>query len=247
MSVPPVHPHEPIVRIFSQPIHITNYICNWSKKFHYIYVETAKVACTTIKKVLQSAEVGDEFHQNEQLDVHDRENSPLIQPISDVDSFVDAINSDEYFRFSFVRNPFSRALSCYLDKFVYNEYERIRLSPMLGIDSSEPPAFYDFLRAVEKQEDQARDIHWASQTFLLRPNCIRYSFIGRFEFFQQQFGQVCQRLDFEKYNTITRNKHSTNARSRVLDFIGKKEIELIHKIYEFDFTNFGYGWSPDVI
>lgn len=239
---------ETIKDIFNQPVSLTNYLCNWSKSYKYIYMETPKVACTTIKRIIQQAEVeGILSYENVEV-VHDRDRSPMLSPKDDIDSFVRALVDNEYFIFCFVRNPFTRSLSCYLDKMVNTEFERRRLAPRLDLNPDTPPSFISFLEAVAEQSDEECDIHWASQTFLLRPNRIRYSFIGRFELFRQQFGMVCDRLKISEYaNDLSDTWHATNAYQKVRRYMGKKEVELIQKIYERDFRNFGYGWSPEII
>ena len=139
-------------KIFDQPPVLSNYICHWSKKHQYVYVETPKAACTTIKRVLQEAETGSELVYDKPGDVHNRLRSPLLSPTSDMAAFAAAMHDKDYFRFCFVRNPFIRILSCYLDKMVKNQFERKRLAPKLGIDPENPPSFNYFLHAVAEQQ-----------------------------------------------------------------------------------------------
>lgn len=234
--------------LFAQPASLTNYLCNWSERLRYVYVETPKVACTTIKLVLQQAEAFGEMSYERPGDVHNRQLSPLLAPSDNVKSFVSATKSEDYFRFCFVRNPYTRVLSCYLDKMVKTEFERKRLAPKLGLDPEEVPSFKTFLQRVSQQSDDEYDIHWAPQTYLLRPNRIRYSFIGRFELFREQFKMVCDRLDISAYaEDLGDTWHATNAFEKTKEYLGAEEIELICRIYERDFSNFGYGWSPEVI
>jgi hypothetical protein len=234
--------------LFAQPEALTNYICHWSRIHGYVFVETPKVACTTIKRVLQAAELGPGRIAERPADVHDRGRSPLLSPCEDPGAFASAMQDPDVFRFAFVRNPFSRALSCWLDKMVKNAFERERLAPKLGFDPATPPAFGDFLTAVCDQEPAGRDIHWATQTYLLRPNRIRYSFIGRFEFFRPQFLAVCSRLGIDGHaDDLPETSHATNAGSKIREYVGQREAAIIRHIYEDDFRNFGYGWDPAVI
>jgi hypothetical protein len=234
--------------VFKQNESTTNYLVHWSKRYRYVYVETPKVACTTVKRVLQLAESDGARRFERPGDVHDRSQSPLLAPRTDMPAFIAAMSAGDCFRFCFVRNPFTRVLSCYLDKMVENAYERRRLAPKLGFDPQTPPAFDAFLQAVADQPDQERDIHWASQTYLLRPQRVRYSFIGRFELFEPQFGMVCQHLGVAAYAAdLKGTAHATNAYEKVKDYYSQREIDLVAKIYDPDFRNFGYGWSPVVI
>ncbi|MGQ3487949.1 sulfotransferase family protein [Roseovarius pacificus] len=219
-----------------------NYLVHWTRGRNYIYVETPKVACTTIKHDLQMDATGEPVTGN----VHDRDASPLLR-ITDAPGEFKALNDDpDTFKFCFVRNPFSRALSCYLDKFVTNEWERQRLSGQLGFDPETPPTFIEFLEAVRAQDDMERDIHWATQTFLLRPRRYKYSFIGRFELFGPQFESI---KAFLGINVPSRNvsRHATGASGKLDEFMTENAVSLIKEIYEFDFNNFGYGWSHKLL
>ena len=237
-----------VENLFAQPFHRTNYICHWSKKHRYVYVETPKVACTTVKKVLQAAEINEAFSAEGTGRVHDRALSPLLRPSDDVAGFLAAVASKEFCQFCFVRNPYTRVLSCYLEKMTKNPLERKRLAPALGFTSEELPSFLSFLEAIREQSDEERDIHWAPQTHLLRPNRIRYAFIGRFESFRQHFRCVCAQLDINQFaSELPDTDHATRASEQVNLYLGHKEAELIQEIYERDFSNFGYGWSPDTI
>ena len=133
-----------IQMIFNQPQSLANYLCHWSNKHSYVYVETPKVACTTIKRVLQQAEANGLLVYGTPDDVYYRKYSPLLSPCSNISAFADAMISDDYFRFCFVRNPFTRILSCYLDKMVENVFERNPVIPKLGLNPDNPPSFASF-------------------------------------------------------------------------------------------------------
>ncbi|MCU4652177.1 sulfotransferase family protein [Roseibacterium sp. SDUM158016] len=235
-------------RHFGQPDGLTNYICHWSRTRNYVYVETPKVACTTVKRVLQAAELGRADHPLMPADVHDRGASPLLSPHDDPGAFLTALHDPSCFRFAFVRNPYARALSCWLDKFVGNEFENARLAPLLGFASGEVPDFADFLRAVAAQPEAGRDPHWATQSYLLRPDRIRYGFLGRFETFRTDFLRVCGHLGIgEHAGELSDTWHATRAAGKVASRVGALEGALIRQIYDADFRTFGYGWDPALV
>jgi hypothetical protein len=95
--------------------HDISYRYNLSQKYRYLYVETPKVACTTIKAFLQGAEGRVISNQNFD-EVHERDKSPLSKPDKRPDLLFDLLESDGAFRFTFVRNPYTRLLSAYLNK-----------------------------------------------------------------------------------------------------------------------------------
>jgi len=239
-----IEPEAYLEHLFGNGADQPNYLLHWSTERRYIFVETPKVACSAIKRVLQTdaragvAPTGD---------VHDRDASPLPRAMDDIAAFRALCEDPATFRFCFVRNPYSRILSCYLDKFVANEWERDRLAPKLGLSPDAPPSFRDFLRAVEGQPEHARDIHWASQVFLLRPNRFRYSFVGRFELFDAQFAKVCRHLGLSYAPSSVDKAHATSAGDMLRDYFGAEEVDLLKAIYADDFRFFGYGWSPALV
>lgn len=228
---------------FKTSIETTNYLINWSESHRYIYIENPKVACTTIKKILYNSELNSNYFLNNEGDVHDVEKKPLISPLSNVDRFNNALNNPNVFKFCFVRNPFTRILSCWLDKFVKNEYECSRLAPLLGFKANYKPSFKDFLLAVAEQKDYERDIHWSSQEFLLSPDAMRYSYIGRFESLKNNLSLVSEVLNIKDFLILEGTRHATNSSSFISEYYSDDEIKIVQSIYELDFLRFGYGFD----
>jgi hypothetical protein len=165
--------------------------------------------------------------------------SPLLAPLDEPRLYFTALQTDDWFRFTFVRDPFDRALSCYLDKIVNSVPERHRLLPELGFDPvGDVPSFADFLKAIADQPDGQRDLHWAPQSWLTQPATMRYHFIGRLERFDQDFHHVCDKLGIVAVTDTVR--HSTKASEKLASFYGGEEIRLVQAIYAADFTTFGY-------
>jgi len=223
-----------------------NYLINCSKKHKFVYVETPKVACSTIKRVLQLIEVdGDESKLSTQ--VHDRGKSPLASPLS-VDQDLDELfEGDGYFRFSFVRNPYSRILSAYLDKLVKNDWERRRLLPTLGYNENDRITLLQFLEAIKDIPNIDKDIHWTPQSYILQRHKVNYDFIGRFENFSAGFERVIRKIKPDAGKQLFHARadhHKTDANSKLLKYIGPKEAELILEIYGSDFEVFRYSCDP---
>lgn len=221
------------------PFEDANYLCHLSNRQRYLYVATPKVACTAIKHSLQQAEVNDALVFRHYGQEHFPHLSPLLAPLDSPGLYFEALERDDWFRFTFVRNPFSRALSCYLDKIVNSDEERQRLLPELGLDPAAGiPSFKDFLERIADQADHQKDEHWAPQSWLTQPELMRYHFVGRLECFDEDFRRVCQKLGIaERMSTV---RHSTNAGEKISAFYGAEEIEIVQAIYARDFTYFGY-------
>jgi hypothetical protein len=221
------------------PFRAANFLCHLSNLRRYLYVATPKVACTAIKHALQQVEMRGMLTYRRYGEEHFPALSPLLSPLDDPEIYYDAVRSDDWFRFSFVRNPFSRILSCYLDKIVKHIPERHRLLPELGLDPiGEVPSFKEFLRAVASQPVERHDFHWAPQSWLIQPERMHYHFIGRFERFDDDFRHMCRAVDIAP--ELPPVRHSTNATDQLADFYGADEIELVQSIYAEDFARFDY-------
>ena len=88
---------------------------NFSLKYRYFYAETPKVGCSTIKGLLIQAEHGQVIQYPDMDYIHHREFSPLLNAQQLVDT-VAFLEDPGVTRFCFVRNPYTRLLSAWLDK-----------------------------------------------------------------------------------------------------------------------------------
>lgn len=231
------------------------YSCNISHKYRYIYVETPKVACSTIKLTLQRAELEDPtFMQSSFLDIHDRRSSPLSHP-AQIESFPDLISSDKYFKFCFVRNPFVRMLSCYLDKIVVHRDahivgdrpEKRQILSQLNRSTDDLTArvtFREFVHAVAAQPPELMDPHWAIQWFHTAQGRIRYDQIGRFEDFLADFRTICGRISMNLsryYHDERRNE--TTAQHKLSQYYTPEIADVVRDVYHDDFEGFGYPYT----
>lgn len=230
-------------------VNYVNYIINWSLKRKIIYVETPKVGSTTIKQILQYAEFDFDMSKMQADDhdhVHDRARSPLKSPSYNEEQFLNCLGSKEYFTFSFVRNPFTRVLSAYLDKIVGKPGTTNRIQQQMGIDPSRYiPTFEEFVDVVYNQSIQDMNPHWTPQTSLLGIDKVRYDFLGRFEYFEDSIMQLITKAELRVPEGAfgLGKDHATSADTRLQDNYTPKAIERVQEVYSKDFECLGYGWS----
>ena len=225
---------------------LANYVVHCSEQLGVFYVEVPKAASSSVKKLLQLAEVGGDVQALRSLggNMHKRYHSP-IPTLNASGLRIGDVNADpRYFKFAFVRNPFSRLLSCYLDKIARPRDEPRRLK--LGFDAVEPVSLLRFLEALTEPAALLVDTHWMPQVYLLEPERIDWDFIGRFERIDDDLRVVIERLTTlpAQQQTMRVDPHRTDSDARVAEMIGPAEAELIRHIFAEDFRAFGYATDP---
>lgn len=228
---------------FDYPRGRVDYLTHISRKHRCVFVEVPKAGCSVVKRVLQYSEV-DGQGVDPEASVHDRSLSPLAAPIRGGFDLAEIFGDPTtYFRFSFVRNPYSRALSCYLEKIAGEQWLREKRLPALGFSPDAEVSFVDFLSRVAEQGPAEMDIHWAPQHALLSLRKVRYDFLGRFEAFHADLGRLIEHLDLDVPPGLLhrRTAHVTHAGDRLHDFYDAESVRLVREIYAGDFESLGYG------
>jgi len=226
------------------PSNLFIYGVNISLQYKYIFVETPKCACSTIKLSLQRLELDNPnlvFKEFEEI--HWREYSPLLNP-KQVGSFARLLNDGRYFKFCFVRHPFTRLLSAYLDKIRRNRIQKEDILRQLGLPLSalnKDISFADFVKAVVEQPISMMNPHWRIQYYQTMQTGIHYDFIGRFEQFAEDFRAIGKKLspDFEKYFVVDQ-RDATDAAAAINEYLTDELKGLIYQKYKRDFDHFGY-------
>ena len=235
----------PLARYFDYPPGRANYLTHISRRHRAVFVEVPKAGCTVVKMVLQHSEHGGEpYHRPES--VHDRSTSPLGSPLRGEFDIDEVFTGSSYFRFAFVRNPYSRALSCYLEKIIGKQWLRDMRLPKLGFEPDEEVGFAEFLRRVAGQRRAEMDIHWAPQHYLLSLDKVSYGFIGRFESFADDLRWLITHLELNApLGVLDRpTAHTTNASERLREYFDDESVDLVRDIYRGDFERLGYGLDP---
>ncbi|WP_193164033.1 sulfotransferase family protein [Microbulbifer hainanensis] len=207
------------------------WFCHPSPKAQLIYWQNPKVACSSIKKSLWKFENG-ETPQN----AHIRRESPFPF-LSEMEDKI-----QEFKLFSIVRNPYSRALSAYLDKIGHGSDRHIwwpfcRDFKLARSTTKTQFTFLDFLKALNSTSASNLDPHFRPQFYNLLPTLIPYSFIGYLE--EQE--AIQNFLTSSSIPYVHSAPHSRNASAKVFDYYGEEEIELARKIFQYDFEFFGYS------
>ena len=235
----------PARRYFNYPRRRVNYVTHISTRHRCVYVEVPKAGCSVVKRVLQYSEVDGDRDRPAGVGARP---VPLAAGGPDQRAGSTSTRSSgppvRYFRFSFVRNPYSRALSCYLEKIAGEQWLRDLRLPELGFHPQDEVSFADFLnRVAGAGAVRDMDVHWAPQHFLLSLRRVQYGFLGRFENFQGDLRRLVDilALDVPEELLLRRTAHVTSAASKLHDYYDDETVALVQQIYGKDFDALGYG------
>ena len=226
----------------------------WVSATHrYLYVATPKVACSKIKMALQTLE-GFELPPVP-LRIHWRD-TPGLSFVQSVSNFstpeaVEILTAPGWFRFCFVRNPYSRLFSAYKQKVMdltspwVGFRESIRKSAGYATPPGAAPGmvgFGDFVRFIGEQSDGDRDGHWRSQVGTLHIDTIEYDFVGRMECFARDFTRVLQRFNAPA-ELIASAPQVVNATQKLpLAMAYDKPLaDYVYQVFRDDFEAFEYS------
>lgn len=145
-------------------------------------------------------------------------------------------NFDDYFKFSFVRNPYSRAFSTWNDK-VNGEKEFLSFRKY-GLRNK--MTFKDFLRKIKDIEDKRSEIHFASQSHILTINQ---------RLIADRIWKLENKNSWTEFQEVASDKglkmpslpnlNSTNS-GCFMDFYDSECVKLVNQRYANDFEKFNY-------
>lgn len=164
-----------------------------------------------------------------------------------------------YFRFVFVRDPYLRLVSCYMDKFRNEDPEYVRreyrafLAQLFGwryardvdIEHAPRPSFRAFVDELEKHSPATMNAHWMPQTFHCGIGVVPYDFVGRMENLQEDARQVFDRIGKPHEHFPTQAEIGfapSGASKKVADGLYTGDLMTkVRAIYTEDFRILGYA------
>ena len=213
-----------------------------------VYVATPKAACTTLKATLWRWHLRDADCVVDPAAIHRRTDATFRAPRElGFRRFMADINAADYVRFCFVRNPYTRLLSCYLNKIVGRNSEgRLRRDGLafrakFGFAEDDDIPFAAFVERIASESWYEANPHWRIQTEQLLWGGVRYDFVGRFESFPAELDRLARELDVDlRRYLLDRRHHATNAHLHVDRFYTPELQARVRDLYRPDFDAFGY-------
>jgi|TARA_R110000787_G_scaffold51004_4_gene121107 hypothetical protein len=149
---------------------------------------------------------------------------------SEFNKWLQNINDKElnnYFKFTFVRNPFSRLVSYWYDTFL-----------------SVYPNFKDLVKeGIFNKKGNPKKLHFQTQSGLFSTpegNILDLDFIGKVENIDNDWEILCNKINipFQKLGHYTKNSYN-----KYTTYYDKKTIEIVSKWYKKDLEIFNYKFN----
>jgi len=189
--------------------------------------------CNRVPKAANSSVVASLASLKLQRQVGSREAKRLFKRPSDL-SHDDMLVFSKFFKFTIVRNPYTRTLSAYLDK--------VKRKQEIGSWRGKKHDFYSFLLWLD-QGKLLNNAHWAPQTSILLLPVNEFDFIGRVESLDQDLSYILRRLNGSEegadINPVFSN--ATGAEEKLASYYCEKTTNLVEKLYHRDFDLLGYS------
>jgi len=218
----------------------------------YMYFEVPKAACTKMKVLLRSLEQAPPLklyappelrETRRDMFVHARENVPLPS-LLDLDDRAqrEVLESADFLRITFVRNPYTRLASSWKNKIMLCEPDQQHLYRQIRgyvpeLHGKSLIGFEEFVEYIENQCDlRTCDSHWRRQVDHLFFSALNFSYVGKIE----QMAEGLKR--FEKHlglsAPLTNEARNVSNSSAVL--YHKNLAEKVYSLYAADFQTLGY-------
>lgn len=211
-----------------------------SHKWKYAYARIPKAANSTVVATLHTAETG----RSEISDIG-RIKEEFANPSQlDPDQLRELESS--YFKFTFVRNPYTRLLSAYLDKISGGKRTRRgrrgEVAAFLGRPAKADLSLSDFVDYLEFGDGVHSNGHWARQVDMLVMPPGKFDYVGKFEDLEQGLGEATRRIFGSPKEINTYFPHATSASSQ-LELLDGTLRRRIARLYEEDFDAFHYPFD----
>ena len=194
----------------------------------YFFNRIPKAANTTLTMALAELSTG--------IPVQSKQAKKLFKNPSDL-SNNEVIDFERLFKFIFVRNPYTRTLSAYLDKIVRGKGVPETLTN--GCEST----FLEFCQFL-RDGGLYSNIHWAPQTSIMLLPLRDFDFVGKIERIDDDFDLVLDRLGSAKSvsNFLGLEKgRRKSANSNMRLHYNDAAAEIVRSLFWEDFQRLGYS------
>lgn len=192
-----------------------------------IYLEMPKVANSAIKASMLKKEFPDAFSIQEESLKYTEHN---------LDS-----KHRSFYKFTFVRNPMERIVSCYENKY-HGDPRSIGISIkeydnyLFGYIKKDR-GFANFLFRIALIPDAYKDQHFKPQYRIVydQDGKKRVNYIGKYERLNEEYQKIARKYDLEQLNV-----YNETQRKNYMEYYNRWTVYLVYLIYRKDIQYFGY-------
>lgn len=233
-----------------------NYTFSVSLKNQYVFCEVAKSGCSAVKRALWRQELSDvpmpKGFEDTYKNVHVAfPHHLLIKPFQLGEArFNQLIRDPSFLKWTVVRNPFTRALSGFLDKVGRDEPQfanvRGRIAQLRGVKPAKVEhtsvTFEEFCHALKSFEKPHEfDPHWRPQAAHTCADILPYDHVAKLESLDESEGEIGRMLGLKNLSFTSQRPHATGANDRLAEHYTPEAEAIIREVYADDFKTFGYS------
>lgn len=145
-------------------------------------------------------------------------------------------------KISTARNPYSRALSAYLEKVVDPGKKRSIVTDALGKNLNESVTFFECVNFLQNGGLFA-NIHWVPQSCLMPPEHAM-DYVVKLETMQSEIETVVRAIfpEAADASVLSDSAHATAAAEKVSAYYCATTREIVARLYHDDFLRFDYAF-----
>ena len=188
------------------PVNLAGYYVI-NEQLKAVYCSIPKNACTLFKTMMVKHSDLKNAYETSGENIH----TFLSQRMKNVSALhlLNCLDSEEYFKFVIIRNPFDRIVSAYLDKFAKHKFPEpfvqevissVRRFLCLEPSTEMSITFEQFVDYVAYTPDNKLNDHWRPQTNFLAS--VRFDFVGQFEFMDASIEFLEQKFNIEIFEDV---------------------------------------------
>ncbi|XP_014679681.1 PREDICTED: carbohydrate sulfotransferase 11-like [Priapulus caudatus] len=234
-------------------------------EYKILYCAVGKIACTNWRRVFLSLYDPARFPDPRNITIKSAHTVKLRQ-LSDYKWDEQVHRLDTYYKFMFARHPFERLASAYRSKFTYDlpynrqyhrhygtriiEYYRPDASPQ-SLAEGKDVRFDEFLKFLADPESDSVDQnrHWSHVYHACNPCQITYDLVGKMETLERDAAQVIREAGVPSLISFPtredakyQNKMASEIVGELMAGVAPSLVQQIYRVYELDFSMFGYEW-----
>ncbi|KAL5250087.1 hypothetical protein ACHWQZ_G015977 [Mnemiopsis leidyi] len=232
-------------------------------KHRFAYCSVPKAACTKWKQILlKSSEIP--LYENEDIETIFPHWDHQFKRLSDLDTIKALQVLDQYYTFTFVRDPLVRLVSAWRDKFQHHSNENrsdyVSFHQQYGraiikkfrrsftqeeLDRGFPVTFTEYISYITSFKNvEEMNEHWIPATTICRPCHVTYNFVGKFENQKEESEYLINKLNLNNYvpdNFFRQVGNSSREEAKVLlGGVSEERKRILVKFYRDDAAFFGY-------